>query len=89
MSVGGLRAFDGTFFHPRHQRAELGSGLLNRMLFAFFEQSVVSLVAALVFRNPFAREFAGLNVLERGLHAFLHAGVNDLRADADDIPLGR
>ena len=61
-SIRSLRAFDGTLFHPRHHGAELGTGLFNRMLLAFLEQRVVTFVAAFVFRNPFARKFAGLNV---------------------------
>jgi len=86
--VAGLRAFDVALLDPRHQAAEAGAGLLDRVLLAVLEQLVELLVAGLGLLDPFLGELAGLDVLERLLHADLHRLVDDGRADFHVAPLG-
>src|SRR5271168_2422181 len=87
-SIRGLRAFDGAFFHPRHQAAQAFAHFFDGMVRAFFHQRVVFFVAAFVFGHPAFGEFAGLNIFQRGLHPSLHAGVNDFWPDGNVAPLG-
>jgi len=55
---------------------------------AGFEERVILLLATFGFRYPILGELTGLNVLEGALHALLHGGVDDLRAD-NDVPVLR
>ena len=57
-SVSRLRAFEILFLNPRHERAELGAGLFDGVLFADLEEGVVLLVAAFVFIDPVLGELA-------------------------------
>ena len=83
-----MDAFDGVFFHPGHEGAETLADFFDGVVLAGFEEGVVFFVAAVVFGDPGLGEFAGLDVIEGGFHAFLDGGVNDFGADADVAPLG-
>ena len=50
---------------------------------------MVAFVAGLVFLHPAPGEFAGLDLFQRRLHAFLDAGVNNPRSDRHIAPLRR
>jgi hypothetical protein len=88
-SVGCLRAFDVDAFSS--------TASARAVSHRFFRSDAVrlSLSRRCIFcsrrcirLDPAFGKLAGLNVLERGFHPFLHAGVNDFRADADVAPLG-
>src|ERR1700722_18405749 len=57
-----VRLFLAVFRQPTHHAAQLRPHDLDGMLLLFRAQSREILSAALVFRNPFARELAALNV---------------------------
>ena len=86
--VRGLDAFGGSLAHPRHQFAQSLAHFFNLVFFAGLEERVVFFVARLIFSNPIFGKFAGLNVFEGGLHAFLDARVDDFRTNGDVAPLG-
>src|SRR5262245_34298705 len=80
-SVSRLGSFDRPLLHPGHQPAQARAHLLDAVLLPFLEQSMILLVAGLVFLDPTAGELAGLHILERGFHPLLHARIDDLRPD--------
>src|SRR5580658_1706860 len=63
-----LRRLLAFFWQPTHHPAQLCADDLNRMLLLFLAYRIELMPAALILRNPFARELATLNVGQRLLH---------------------
>ena len=81
--VGGLGSLEIAAADPRHEATESGSGFLNGMLFAFFEEGVVALHSGAAFTDPFPGKLAVTNFFQDRLHRFFGSGIYDARASGN------
>ena len=59
------------------------------MILPFRQKLAIALLPILRFANPFLRELAALDVLERRRHALCDRAIDDLRANGEITPLRR